>query len=429
MRRRDFLKGATAFAAGLACQRALAADASPNVVVIISDDQAWGDYGFMGHPAIQTPRIDKLASESLVFTRGYVTAPLCCPSLASMVTGLHPHQNGITSNDPPAIGGKRGWSPERLELRFKQHACIDTAPSLPRTLGKKNYLSLQTGKWWLGHYSRGGFTHGMTHGDPKKGGRHGDAGLKIGREGMKPITDFLDTAKGKPFFIWYAPFLPHAPHTPPQRLLDKYLPKTKSKFVARYWAMCEWFDETVGELLDILEKRGLAKDTMVLYICDNGWIQDPNSGRFAPRSKRSRYDGGLRTPIMVRWPGKVAPKRDETTPVSSIDLAPTVLAACGLEPAPAMQGVNLLDPKALAARDTIFGGAYSHDAVDVEKPKASVEYLWCVSGKWKCIIDKTGDKVELYDILADPHENQSLAAQNPDVVIDLRKRIRDWYAK
>jgi len=429
MRRRDFLKSAALLSGAMVGLRAEAADRAPNVVMIISDDQAWGDYSFMGHPAIQTPRIDRLASESLVFTRGYVTAPLCCPSLASMVTGLHPHQNKVTSNDPPAIGGSRKWTPERLKLRYAQHANIDTAPALPRLLGKKDYLSLQTGKWWLGHHTRGGFTHGMTHGDPKKGGRHGDDGLKIGRQGMKPVEAFLDTAKGKPFFIWYAPFLPHTPHNPPKRLLDKYLPKTKSKFIARYWAMCEWFDETVGDLLDILDKRGLAKDTLILYVCDNGWIQQPKSGGFAPRSKRSRYDGGLRTPIMVRWPGKVKPRRDNQTPVSSVDLVPTALAACALEPTAEMQGVDLLDPKALAARDTVFGGAYSHDAVDVQDPKASLEYLWCVSGKWKLIVSKSGDSVELYDILADPHEKQNLAAQNAEVVKDLGERIETWYEK
>ncbi|NQT51832.1 sulfatase-like hydrolase/transferase, partial [bacterium] len=394
-------------------------------------DQHWGDYGFMGHPAIHTPRLDKLASESVVFTRGYVTAPLCCPSLASMVTGLHPHQHKITSNDPPMVAGKRGWSPERLKLRAEYITCIDRAPTLPRLLAKKGYLSHQSGKWWMGNHRRGGFTHGMTHGDPKRGGRHGDAGLAIGRKGMKPIFDFIDAAIAKPFFIWYAPFLPHTPHNPPERLLKKYRDKTPSLHIARYWAMCEWFDETCGQLLDHIDNKGLRDNTLVLYVCDNGWIQRPNSRSFAPRSKRSRFDGGVRTPIMVRWPGHATPRRDAVTPASSIDLAPTVLAAAGLPVPEEMQGANLLDADALAARPAVFGGAYAHDAVDIHDPASSLEWRWCVSGKWKLLIPHTqakkGATVELFDILADPHEKQNVAAQHPDVVARLRARIDQWY--
>ena len=147
---------------------------------------------------------------------------------------------------------------------------IDDQPTLPRLLAKRGYVSHQSGKWWQGHYSRGGFTHGMTHGDPKRGGRHGDVGLKIGREGMDEIFDFIEDAGDKPFFVWYAPFLPHTPHNPPKRLLDKYAKKTESKFIARYWAMCEWFDETCGQLLDHLDEKKLADDTIVLYVTDNG---------------------------------------------------------------------------------------------------------------------------------------------------------------
>jgi uncharacterized sulfatase len=310
-------------------------------------------------------------------------------------------------------------------------AHIDKVPTIPRMLAKKGYLSLQTGKWWLGHHRRGGFTHGMTHGDPKRGGRHGDAGLRIGRQGMKPIADFLGEAGDKPFFIWYAPFLPHSPHNPPRRLLDKYRDQTESIHIARYWAMCEWFDETVGQLLDMLDRRGLSERTMVLYVCDNGWIQRPKARGFAPRSKRSRFDGGIRTPIMVRWPGKVAPRRDDQTPVSSIDFAPTILRAAGLEPTDAMQGVNLLDAQALAAREAVFGAVYSHDAVDIHKPATSLQWRWCIAGRWKLCVPHRANlprqTPELYDILADPHEKQNLAAKHPQQVTRLTALIDRWW--
>ncbi len=178
---------------------------------------------------------------------------------------------------------------------------LESLPTLPRVLGKQGYASLQTGKWWQGHYSRGGFTDGMTRGE-----RHGDEGLEIGRKTMQPIYDFIDRSReaGKPFFVWYAPMMPHDPHTPPQRLLEYYASRAPTQQVAKYWAMVEWFDETVGQLLDFLDRRELGRDTIVVYLSDNGWIQNPDAPRTTPKSKQSQYDGGVRTPIFIRWPAR-----------------------------------------------------------------------------------------------------------------------------
>jgi arylsulfatase A-like enzyme len=255
----------------------------PNIVVIISDDQSWTDYSFMGHSHIRTPHLDKLASESLTFTRGYVPSSLCCPSLATIISGLYPHQHKVTSNDPPVPAGMNNRdfqrSPAFQEGREVMTKHLETVGTLPQMLAKKGYLSFQTGKWWQGHFSRGGFTHGMT-----KGSRHGDDGLDIGRKGLDPIYDFIATAQQekKPFFVWYAPFLPHTPHTPPERLFNKYKDKTPSPHIARYWAMCEWLDETCGDLMKHLDEKGLRENTIVVYVTDNGWIQDPEAQRFAP---------------------------------------------------------------------------------------------------------------------------------------------------
>ncbi len=409
---------------GVAVQSAAA---PPNVVIILGDDQAWGDFGFMGHKVVQTPNLDRLAAEGLTFTRGYVPSSLCRPSLATLVTGLYPHQHKITSNDPP----KRLPRPEFLAQRRRMIANIDRVPTLPRLLAERGYKSLQTGKWWEGHYSRGGFTSGMTHGDPKRGGRHGDVGLKIGREGLKPIFDFIDQTGNRPFFIWYAPFLPHRPHKPPQRLLDKYIDKTGSIHVARYWAMCEWFDETCGQLLDYLDRKGLAENTLVVFLVDNGWIQRPDAGGYAAKSKRSPYDGGVRTPIVLRWPGRVKPRRDVSTPVISTDLAPTILTCCGIKPTAAMQGVNLLDTERLARRKAIFGEIFSHNAVDIRVPVSSLMYRWSIEGRWKLILPQVSNvpdgQPELYDLDTDPHETQNLAAAHLDRTATMRTAIGHWW--
>jgi arylsulfatase A-like enzyme len=431
--RREFLRlvGAGG-AAGLlgAGRRVLAkgpaAARRPNVVLIISDDQAWTDHGFMGHPTIRTPNLDRLASQSLVLTRAYVPTALCRPSLATLSTGLYPHQHRIVGNDPR--GGSRN-----LAARTKMIERFKESPSLAGTLAKAGYVSFQSGKWWEGHHRNGGFTDGMTHGDPKRGGRHGDAGLAIGRKGLKPITDFLDRSRAKPFFIWYAPFLPHAPHNPPQRLLKKYTSADRPAAVARYFAMCEWFDETCGQLLDALDKRGLTDNTLVAYVCDNGWIQW--TGRRpsfdALRGKRTPYEGGVRTPIMLRWPGRIKPRRDEKTLASSIDIVPTILAACGLDVPAELPGVDLLDATALAKRKAIFGAAFAHDVADINDPVKSLHTRWCIEGQWKLLIHHAPEgrkrRIELYDVLADPHEKADLAAKQLDRVKHLRKLIDGWW--
>src|SRR5690606_22332762 len=130
-------------------------------------------------------------------------------------------------------------------------------PTLPKRLAERGYQSFQSGKWWEGSFRRGGFTQGMTRGFPEPRGRHGDDGLKIGRRGMRPVFRFIDSAvqQQKPFFLWYAPMMPHALHNPPERLLEKYRSKVDSLSVAKYYAMCEWFDETCGRLIRYIDKK------------------------------------------------------------------------------------------------------------------------------------------------------------------------------
>ena len=401
----------------------------PNIVMIVSDDHAWSDFSFMGHPHVETPNIDRLAGESLTFTRGYVPSSLCCPSLASIVTGLYPHQHGITGNDPvntrrlkPA---KFHQSAEFKEGREAMNRRLEAVPTLPRELAELGYVSFQSGKWWQGNFKRGGFTHGMT-----QGGRHGDEGLQIGRQTMEPIYDFIADAKKeeKPFFVWYAPMMPH---TPPERLVEKYRAVAPSEHVAKYWAMVEWFDETVGDLMKYLDEEGLRDDTIVVYVTDNGWITDPESGRYAAKSKQSPYDGGLRTPIMVRWPGHVEPAQSEAL-ASSLDLAPTLLTAAGGKPSAEMGGIDLLDATARDARHSLMGECFTHDVVDLERPAASLRWRWIVDGNWKLIVpagqhDAKGD-VELYDLADDPREERNLAEENPQVVERLRGKLDDWWS-
>ncbi|EMI45537.1 sulfatase atsG [Rhodopirellula sp. SWK7] len=415
---------------------------TPNIVLILSDDQGYTDYGFMGHEEIETPNLDQLAKESTVFRRGYVPTALCRPALSTLITGLYSHQNKTTGNDPARTPANNAHA-ERAgkDARELLLTHIDRTGALPLWLAKKGYVSFQSGKWWEGSFERGGFTEGMTKGYPNPGGRHGDAGLAIGRETMTPVTEFIDrSVKAEtPFFLWYAPVMPHTPHNPPARFLDKYLKKGVQERVAQYYAMCEWFDETCGTLLDHIDESGIADETLVIYVTDNGWIQKEVGG-YGPRSKRSPYELGTRTPIMFRWPGKIPPA-DRPELCSSIDFVPTVLAAAGAEGPHDFPGLNLL-PQLQSGetieRDTLFGESFAHDIADIETPEASLLYRWVIKGHDKLLLTYDGApgymryppqhaEPQLFNLKDDPKETENLAEANPAKVEELSALLDEWY--
>ncbi len=409
----------------------------PNVLLIISDDQAWSDYGFMGHPHIQTPRLDKLAADSLTFTRGYTPVPLCRPSLASIITGLHPHQHRVTGNDPDLPDKRANPQMARRNPEFtRYYETIITNfarhPNFVRDLSARGYRTFQTGKWWEGDpVKTAGFTHAMTLGTGK-GDRHGGAGLQIGRDGLEPITRFIAESGDQPWLVWYAPMLPHDPHNPPAALLEKYLKLAPTEPVARYWANVEWFDRTCGDLLTNLETNGLRKDTIVLYTTDNGWLQKPDqAGRFAPRSKNTGYEGGIRTPILISWPGEVHPRRETRDVASNIDLWPTLAALLKTPTPPGLPGINLLDPDARARRQTIFGEQYAHNIADVDHPTQSLEARWIISGEWKLIVPQSKRKPaaapELYHVVRDPWETNNLAGPESRRAQSLQSQMDAWW--
>jgi arylsulfatase A-like enzyme len=430
---------------GLLCAGVVAAETRrPNIVLILSDDQAWGDYGFMGHPHVQTPHLDSLAAGGLTFDRGYVAAPICRPSLASIVTGRFPSEHGICGNDvlPKKRGAERDALDRPLQERFHQF------PSIIKLLTSNGYLAHQSGKWWEGSWNEGGFTHGM-----KMEGRHGSReSLAIGRDGLEPVNEFVDhaLAEEKPFFLWYAPFLPHTPHNPPERLLKKYAVDGRALDVAKYYAMVEWFDETCGELMATLESKGLRENTVVLYVCDNGWGArstttdwpwDQQFRGYAMRSKATPYENGTRTPIMVSWPGTLEPKRGDDL-AHSIDLFPTIAAAAGIEVPKDLQGINLMDPEAVNARDTVFGESHASHNIEVGNPDATLQYIWCIEGDWKLLlrfhgVDKTDYRklhtwdtapYRLFNLNDDPGEMNDLAAAHPEIVSRLKTKIAAWRA-
>ena len=404
----------------------------PNVVFLLSDDQSWTDFGFMDHSHIKTPNIDRLATAGILYERGYVTAPLCRPSLASIVTGLYPHQTGIRGNDPLMPKGVNRKDAEykqvSLELRNRMTAPMSKLPSLVKILKQNGYATLQTGKWWEGNPKDHGFTDAMTHGDPTRGGRHGDKGLAIGRKTMAPIYDFVDTAKDnkQPFFIWYGVFLPHFPHNAPDRLFNKYKDIAPNEPTARYWANVEWLDEGCGQIVEHLKKNGQYENTIFIFTCDNGWVQNPEQRNAYIRSKREPVEAGIRTPIFITQEGTLAPLRDKKTLASNVDIATTILHACGIEPPSEMHGLDLRDPKQLKKRNRVFVDVYEHDSNldELDDLNSGLKARVVIDG-WDKLIARP-EKKELFDLKTDPDDRNDLSSQYPDKVTKLSRLIDQW---
>jgi len=337
---------------------------------------------------VHTPNIDRLAAQSARYPNGYVPMSVCRPSLATLLTGLYPHQHGIHFNHPPpGLGVMRRTMSAKAYRRTRAKAdyLIQNVPTLPRLLAANGYACLQTGKHWEGSFLTAGFTHGMTLGKPadrigpvtgtreQENGEwvahgNGDAGLVIGRETMQPICDFVDEHAGKqPFFVWYAPFLPHTPFDAPARFRKLYDGRQLPAHLLPYYAEIARFDETVGQLLGHLKRRRLLDNTLIVFVSDNGFRPDQaRPERQNSRSKLSPFEDGLRTPILMRWDGETKPA-DHPQLVHTIDVVPTILAAVGLAGAgtPSMRGRDLWPSASGAAplRDIpVFGAIYPNDA-------------------------------------------------------------------
>jgi uncharacterized sulfatase len=192
----------------------------------------------------------------------------------------------------------------------KDYEVVKHMDTLPRMLKKIGYASFEGGKYWEGTFDMAGFTEGMADkisNEPLK-----NVGTELGRQTMKPLYSFIDKYAKEPFFIWFAPMLPHVPFDPEEKYLKLYEGKGLSKMATKYYANCTKFDDRVGELVSYLEKKGLREKTLLIYISDNGWEQDPNTDykdvEFfigGSKGKNSMHELGFRSPFIFNWPGRV----------------------------------------------------------------------------------------------------------------------------
>jgi uncharacterized sulfatase len=399
----------------------IATDNLPNIVLVIADDIGSNDHGFAGHRHILTPNLDEIASRGVVFNHGYVVNAICRPSLASIITGLYPSEHGILVNN-------RRLNTKRPAFAFNDDEYarrMDSLQTIPRVLAGLGYRSLQTGKWWEEGFANGGFTDGDKV--PQGIFEHVNRRSTIGRRGIQPIIDFIEEDPDKPFFIWYAPQLPHTPFNPPDHFLELYSSITPDPRVQKYWAMVSWFDSTVGEISDYLKSSDRAKNTIIIYLADNGYsIHSRSKGIDA---KNTPTETGIRTPMIFHWPDQWQPATRNQL-VSSIDIFPTLMDVLRVNGVSGLSGLSFSDVlygEDRQVRNYVVGEGYFRNKVRLrdryEVFDFPLKYRFIRSGDWKLHFypDRPNS---LFNLSSDPDEKIDLADSRPDVVAKLESELR-----
>ncbi|OHE81669.1 MAG: hypothetical protein A2107_03440 [Verrucomicrobia bacterium GWF2_62_7] len=445
-----------------ASRESLAADAlkRPNIVLILADDLGWADLGCYGADLHETPHLDRFASQGVRFTAACAMS-VCSPTRATLMTGKHAARLRMTIWSEGAIDG--GPKNRKLLAAESLPDLSHTEATLAKHLQSAGYLTALVGKWHLGDANHYPETHGFdiniggTHwGAPQTffwpysgTGRFGPqfryvSHLEFGQPGeylTDRLTDealrIMDRAGDRPFFLYLAH---HAVHTPIEAKPDDVkhfeakLRDGLNHQHATYAAMVKSLDESAGRVLACLKQRGLDSNTVVVFASDNGGYvgMDKVGGRRIPvtnnaplrSGKGSLYEGGIRVPLMVRWPGVTPAGTTCAEPVILTDLFQTLLNAAGLPPATnATDGVDLTpllrNPAASLDRDALFFH-YPHYYATTT-PVSAIR-----TRDWKLLEYFEDNHVELYNLRNDPGEQCDLAAQTPDKAAGLRQRLHAW---
>ncbi len=413
----------------------------PNIVLIIGDDHGYMDSGFMGSPLALTPNLDRLAAEGTVFTTAYNTSSSCRPSLLTLLTGLQPYQVELWADR------HHRKEPGRTAGNYIRE--LDTLPSL---LARRGYRSFQAGKHWEASAKRAGFTSG-TKGDHPSGKpvirmSGGQEGLKVGRSTMQPVWDFLEAEHREPFFLWFAPMLPHIPQNAPLEFRARYADEDLARSALGYFANISWLDDSIGALIEKLDELDVLDRTLVVYLADNGWDNAPDinytEGRGlaigGERGKASMRELGFRTPVIFRWPGRVPSGRTRDDLVSTVDLFPTLLGYAGLVPPSGGEGFDLRDAiergEPLPSR-TLYGHMATALSAGIGANVQSWRRLrrqafFARNERWHYIDFPNvkdgpfGPEQELFDVRTDPQEEANVAALHPEVAEELAREIDAW---
>ncbi len=461
MQRRDFMKQALCGAAALGLKgSARAAKTLPNVVFMLADDLGWRDLGCCGSTFYETPNLDRLAAQGMRFTQAYAACPVCSPTRASLLTGQYPTRTGITDYIGAPQPNKWNHNTQLLPAPYTEQLTLDKV-TLADALKAQGYATGFFGKWHLGgpdfFPERQGFDvnvagcgkgHPPTYFSPYKipNLTDGPPGEHLPDRLARETCQFIETHKTRPFLAYLAFYDVHTPLMAREDLRQKYLAKKQRLGLKAGWGregqstvrltqdhavyagMVEAMDEAAGKVLAKLEELGLSENTIVVFTSDNGGLSTsegwPTSNVPLRGGKGWLYEGGIREPLLVRWPGVAAPGSTSDVPISSPDFYPTLLAAAGAV-LPAQQIVDGLDLKPIlqggAAAERALFWHYPHYGNQGGTPGAAIR-----RGDWKFIEWFEDNRAALYNLALDSSETQDLSAQEPARMAQLRDELHAW---
>lgn len=438
--RREFLGSMAAGALAAGCAHSAPARAAkPNIVFILIDDLGWADLGCYGNAFHETPHIDGLARQGMRFTDAYAAAPVCSPTRASIMSGQYPARVGVTDF---ISGHLRPWAKLRQVVNRQQYLPLESV-TVAETLHDAGYVCGYFGKWHLGRRDRfpdrQGFDSMLV-----SNGRHFNfkttpaTPVEEGAYLAEALTDhaqrFIETNRDRPFFLFLSHYAVHIPLEARRELIEKYQNKPKPTTGVNhpvYAAMVEHVDRSVGRVLETLRASGLDERTLVVFFSDNGGLRQRFDGdgpivtTNAPLrdEKGTLYEGGIREPLIVRWPGVVKPGAVCRAPVSSVDLYPTWLEAAGAQPDPGhvLDGVSLvplLAQRGKPERDTLF---WHYPHYHHSTPAGAVR-----QGDWKLIEFFEDGRLELYNLRKDLGETRNRAEEMPRKAKELHQKLAAW---
>jgi arylsulfatase A-like enzyme len=431
------------------CAEAAQDDQRPNVVFLLADDLGWTGLGCFGSDFYETPNLDRLAESGMKFTNAYAACTVCSPTRASIMTGMYPARLRLTDF---IAGQNRPWAKLRIPAWNKglDHSYVTLAEAL-RDAG---YKTAQVGKWHLNHAGRpvaeyGPESHGFEIAIGKPRGTKGyvlpQRASESDESGSGYLTDhltdkaveFIDETKDKPFFLYFAYHTPHTPIQGRKDLVEAFTKKVNADAVHKnpvYAAMVASLDQSAGRILERLDRHGIADNTLVIFTSDNGGLtqrygkHDGFTENLPLRhGKGSAYEGGVRVPTIIRWPGVTKPGAVCDKPIISMDFYPTILdvtsAAGDKKHNKSVDGVSaaplLRDSKATIERDLFWH--YPHYHAGGDSPYSAVR-----SGDWRLIEFHEDSSLALYDLAADPGEQKNLARQVPTMAKELHNRLKNW---
>ena len=421
---------------------AAAAQGKPNIVFIFADDWGWGDLSCHGHPWLKTPHLDRLASEGTDFQQFNVLNPVCSPSRTAAMTGMHPARFCVHQHFAPNMNVERGM-PDWLDPK---------APTITRFLKSSGYRTGHFGKWHLTNTGAAGAPLPAAYGIDESAVFNGPGDAKSQAE-LHATADnavrFIREGKGQPFFVNVWIHESHTPHVPTKESLEKWKHLDEQKQV--YAAVITDGDNDVGKVLAALKEAGVENNTIVIFSSDNGpeWTGSRKkastdstvgatgydthfsvgeTGGLRGR-KRSLFEGGVRVPFIVRWPGHTpAGLKNDRTVVTAVDLLPTLCAAAGVNLPPDYHGdgENLLDAfegKLLERTRPIFWEWRGNRTEPDWWPRLAVR-----DGPWKLVMTYDARRTELHHLVNDRAEATDLSGEHPEIVERLSKLALTWKA-